>query len=200
MKLVKIAVATIILALVWTAAFAQTPNQEPSLNARQPEGNRFAPDQGPDAPPSPERREQIRKKIEALRVWRMTEALDLDEKTAAKFLPAISALSNKRNELTRENLETMRELRIYLKADRPEEKKIRSALDRLENIHHELTNIRDKENNAAKDHLSIEQQAKFIIFQQEFQREISDMLAGARGGQELKPGQRYNPDGPRRPR
>lgn len=200
MKIVKIAIATIILALVWTAAFAQTPSQEPPPNARQPEGNRFAPDQGPDAPPSPERREQIRKKIEALRVWRMTEVLDLDEKTAAKFLPAISALSHKRNELTRDNLETMRELRIYLKADKPDEIKIRSALDRLENIHHELTNIREKENNAAKDHLSIEQQAKYIIFQQEFQREISDMLAGARGGQELKPGQRYNPDGPRRPR
>lgn len=196
MKIFNIAIAIIILVLVWTAAFAQTRFQEPPGNVGQQGESRFAPDQGPGAPPSPERREQVRKKIEAIRVWRMTEELDLDEKTAAKFLPAISALSHQRNELARENLETMRELRIYLRSGKPDEKEIRNALDRLEKIHRELTNIREKEISAAKAHLTFEQQAKYIIFQQEFQREISDMIAGARRGEELsRPDRRFNPEG-----
>ncbi|MBS1128688.1 MAG: hypothetical protein H6Q96_1068 [Nitrospirae bacterium] len=42
-------------------------------------------------PPSDEQREEVRKKMEAIKMSRLTEELKLDEKTAAKFIPVICA-------------------------------------------------------------------------------------------------------------
>ena len=49
--------------------------------------------------PSEEQREAVRKKVDAVRIVRLTETLKLDEKTAAAFIPVITALEQKRREL-----------------------------------------------------------------------------------------------------
>lgn len=179
MKLLTLAVA---LAMVSMPAFAQRQMPGPPSDDRQRDAGGIAPDQGRGGPPPAERRDEVRKKIEALRIWRLTEELDLDEKTAAKFLPAIGVISQKRNELMRENMEAQRELRLYLEAARPDEKKIKAALDRLEKNQHELSKLQEKEIEATKDHLTVEQQARYFLFQQDFQREMREMISGARDG------------------
>lgn len=193
MKMIKILILTIALAMTGMPAFAQRqmPGPPPADDRQGNEGE-FAPGQGRGGPPFGERREEIRKKIEAIRIWRLTEELKLDEKTAAKFFPAISGLSQKRNELMRENMEAQRELRLYLEAGKPDRKKIKAALDRLENIHHETAKLTEKEIDITKDHLTVEQQARYYVFQQDFQREMREMISGARGGGQgvRGPGQR----------
>ncbi len=139
------------------------------------------PGPGRGGPPSEEKREELRKKVEAIRIWRLTEVLKLDEKTAAKFFPVLSSLTQRRNELMRENMEAERELRLYLDAGKPDEKKIKAALATLEKNHHEMVKLNEKEIEATKDYLTVEQQARYLIFQHEFEREIREKIAGARG-------------------
>jgi Spy/CpxP family protein refolding chaperone len=182
MKMIKILILTIALAMTGMPAFAQRQMPGPPFDDGQGNEGEFSPGQGRGGPPSKERREEIRKKIEAIRIWRLTEELKLDEKTAAKFFPLLSSLAQRRNELMRENMEAERELRLYLEAGKPDEKKIKAALDRLENIHRETAKLAEKEIDITKAHLTVEQQARYYLFQQDFQREMREMISGARGG------------------
>ena len=56
-----------------------------------------------------------------------------------------------------------------------------SLLEKLEKNRQEMQGLKDQELKGLKDILTIEQQARFLIFQHEFQREMRDMISGARG-------------------
>ncbi len=132
--------------------------------------------------PTEQQREEVRKKMEAIRIARLTEALKLDEKTAAKFIPAITSLDQKRRILLMENQEILREMRALLASPQPDEGKLKAAITRIEKNHHEVLALRNKEFAAIKDHLTVQQQAQYLLFHQEFQREMRGMVEGARGG------------------
>lgn len=156
------------------------------------------------APPSEEKRDEIRKKMEAVRIWRLAEELKLDEKTSAKFLPLLGAIEQRRREIIKQEMEAMQELRGALDSRGMDEKRLKAALDRLEKGQREMAEIRERELKAAKDNLTIEQQARYIIFVQEFQREMLGMINRARdggqnpgGGEGMRGGQgRPGPGGP----
>lgn len=141
---------------------------------------------GPVSRLSAEQREEIRKKIEAVRVWRMTEALKLDEKTAAKFIPVISSIEHRRAELMREQMDAMRDLRQGVASQRPDEKRLKAVIDKIELNHREMMKLREKEMEAAKDYLTIEQQARFLVFLHEFQRDMRRMINRAQGGRGME--------------
>ncbi len=135
---------------------------------------------GPGAPPSADKQEEIRKKIEAVKIWRLTEALKLDAATSAKLSSLVSALDQQRKDTLRDQAQTMKALRQALKTPKPDEQKLKIALDKLQQDRHILDELRDKELNGIKEILTIEQQARFVIFQQEFRHEMLGMIEGAR--------------------
>lgn len=128
-----------------------------------------------DTPPN---REGIREKIEMLKMWKLTKALDLDEKTSAQLFPIINKYDKLRAETELSLREGMNELRISLKEDR--RKRLRNILDKLEHDHHALQSIADEEWTEMKEVLTVEQQAKLVIFKQEFDRDIRKIIAEAR--------------------
>lgn len=145
--------------------------------------------------PTDEQREEIRKKMEAIRIVRLTEELKLDEKTAARFFPLITALDQKRRTLLRENQDILQEVRTIMSAPSPDESRLKAAINRIEKNHHEMMSLRDKEMDAIKRNLTVQQQARYLLFHQEFQREMRGMVEGVRGS---APGRRGMPPGPGR--
>jgi len=145
--------------------------------------------------PSDQQREEVRKKMEAIRIARLTETLKLDEKTAAKFIPAITSLDQKRRTLLMENQEILREMRGVLAAQTPDEGKLKAAIGRIEKNQHEILSLRNKEFTAIRDNLTVEQQARYLLFHQEFQREMRGLVEGATrgGGRGATPGQGRGP-------
>ncbi len=137
---------------------------------------------GPGGGMSEERREEVRKKIEAVRIYRLTEELKLDPQTAAKMAALLGSVEQKRRTIVQEQMGAMRELRDSLRAGSPDERKLKGLLEKLEKNHHEMSEIRDKEMKGLKELLTVEQQARYLVFQQEFMREMRGMIAGARGG------------------
>jgi Spy/CpxP family protein refolding chaperone len=131
---------------------------------------------------SPEKREEVRKKMEAVRIMRLTEALRLDEKTAAKFIPVITALEQRRRELMRDNQENARALREALAFQKPDEKKLKALLEQAARNHQEMMKLREKELDASKENLTTEQQARYVLFQHDFMREMRGMIRALRGG------------------
>jgi Spy/CpxP family protein refolding chaperone len=160
---------------------------------RPRDAGEFSPEPGQGGPPSEERREEVRKKIEAIRIWRLTEELKLDTNTSAKLSSLLSSLDQKRRDTMREQMEAMRDLRSLLKTAKPDEAKIKPLLEKLEKNHHEMQALRNKEFKGLKEILTVEQQARFLVFQQEFQREMRDMISGARGKGPGGPGRRSGP-------
>jgi Spy/CpxP family protein refolding chaperone len=161
-------------------AFAQQQMSGPMADERQRETGEFSPEPGQGGPPSAERREEVRKKIEAVRIWRLIEELKLDAGSSAKLSSLLSSLDQKRRDTRREQMETMRDLRSLLKTAKPDDAKIKALLEKLEKNHHEMQRLKDQELKELKSILTIEQQARFLLFQQEFQREMQGMISGAR--------------------
>lgn len=132
-------------------------------------------------PRSDEKREEIRKKVEAVWVWKVTEALALDEATAAKLLPSVSSLRMKHRELRRQKMHSLQELRVTLQSREPDAKKLRASLNRIEKNRDQRHRLRKEEFRAAKKLLTLEQQARYVLFQREFRREMRGMISRARG-------------------
>jgi Spy/CpxP family protein refolding chaperone len=173
----------IFLALIITAFGAVTP----VLLAQQgPPAGQYDNTMGPENQPgrvnalSEEKREEIRKKIETVRIWRLTEKLKLDTTTSAKLASLLSSFDQQRQGIIREQMATLRELRISLKSLKPDEAKIKTALDKIQKDQHSMQELRDREYGGLKDILTIEQQARFLLFQQEFRREMQSMISNAR--------------------
>ncbi len=142
-----------------------------------------------DRPPSKEQMEKIRKRVETLKMWRLTEALNLDEKTSAQVFPILNRFDKKRYELEESLREGMRELRESLRNKK--EDQLKKIVNKLEQDHKALQSLKQEEWAEMKKVLTIEQQAKFIIFLTEFEREVRKLIAEARE----RRGERFGKDG-----
>ncbi len=129
---------------------------------------------------SPEKQEQIRKKVDTLRIWRLTETLRLDSESSAKLASILSSHDRQRGNLFRERRETMRALRTAVTSKKPDETKLQTLLDQLETNHRSTQELTEMEWKSLQGILNTEQQARFVIFQQDFRRDIQKMISRAR--------------------
>lgn len=184
MKTIIAGILILLLAAARTTAFAQNEPQ-PAQTGRQYDdgiGYETANAPGPGSPMSEKKRDEIRKKIEAVRIWRLTEALKLDGTTSAKLSSLLNSLDQRRQTLQQDQMKAMREMRLALKAPKPDEAKLKSLLEKSQHGFHAMQELREKEMSGLREILTIEQQARFLIFQQEFQREMRGMITGVRRG------------------
>jgi len=98
-------------------------------------------------------------------MWRLTDALNMDEKTSTQIFPLLSKYERKRAEVELSLRSSMKELRESLKEKR--EGNLKNILDKLEENRKTLQRIKEEEWAEIKKILTIEQQARFILFQQE---------------------------------
>jgi len=122
--------------------------------------------------------EKVRKRVETLKMWKLTEALNLDEKTTAVLFPLLNKYDKKRAELENALREGMRELKEGLKDKN--ERRLAAALDKLEQNNKGMQKLKEEEWAELKKALTVEQQAKLVIFQQDFNREMKKMIAQAK--------------------
>jgi len=133
------------------------------------------------SPPLKKKREEIRARVEAIRIYRLTGALKLDEKTSAQLASLLGTIDLQRRKLMDQNMDAMKELRSTLKSPHPSESKLKPILERLEKNHHEMADLKDKELKGLKDILTVEQRARYVVFQRDFMREIRSLITSARG-------------------
>ncbi len=179
---VKIGLMAALLTVVTMPAFGQ---QRPAVT--QPGGqcndvtgvvNSGQPGRGPM---SEEKREEVRKKIDAVRIWRLTETLKLDANTSAKLSSLLSSVDHRRREIFREQAGTINALRFVVRAPKPDQAKIKASLEKLDKNRLDLQELTNSEINGLKNILTIEQQAQYVVFQHEFMREMRGMIGGAHG-------------------
>jgi len=131
-----------------------------------------------DDPPKKERHEKIRERIETLRMWRLTKVLDLDEATASRLFPLLNRYDKKRFWIERDVRKDMNALRRALEGRNMDE--LQEILQRLEDRHNELQRLNDEERAELKKILTPEQQARYVLFQYKFKRDMRRMIEKAK--------------------
>ncbi|MEO0137762.1 MAG: Spy/CpxP family protein refolding chaperone [candidate division WOR-3 bacterium] len=124
--------------------------------------------------------------IEKVRIYKLTEELDLTEEQMTKLFPKLKAMRKDEQEFYRQRGTLIKELKNLLdeKADEGEILKILNKLQELQKKRHE-TQLKEFEE--IRQILTPIQQAKFIIFQEEFEREIRELIREVRRRRDLSP-------------
>jgi hypothetical protein len=133
-----------------------------------------------EPPPTFEKREEVRKRIQLIRMWKLTEELDLTEETGAKLFPILHKYDEKRMELHKERHTIMNELRKALENVATTDEVIEAVMEKLNENTLAASDLIRRQREELKGILSLRQQAKFVLFQREFHREIRKIISEAR--------------------
>lgn len=130
-------------------------------------------------PPSKEQREKLRKRVETLKMWRLTKTLDLNEESASRLFPLINKYDKKRFAVMQKMRKDMRKLRKTV--DTLSESELSIIIERLKGNHRRLQEISHEEIQKLSDMLTTREMAKFIIFKHDFNREMKKIITKVRG-------------------
>jgi|UniRef100_A0A7V3VUQ3 Spy/CpxP family protein refolding chaperone len=131
-------------------------------------------------------RKDPREIIERVRIYKLTEALDLSEEQAAKLFPHLKEMRKNEQEFQRQRMELLKDLKDLLnrKAD---ESEIIKVLNRYQELQKKRMESQINEIEGIKKILTPEQQAKFLIFQEEFEQEIRELIKEVRSRHRFQP-------------
>ncbi len=113
--------------------------------------------------------------FEALKLWKLTQALDLTEDEAAKLFPLLKRYSRERHQLLREYRQALRELHKLLREDAPEDR-LREKISEVESYIKRMDQLRQREWEQVKGILSVEKQARYLLFLDRFYRDFWRIL------------------------
>ncbi|MFQ6082441.1 MAG: Spy/CpxP family protein refolding chaperone [Candidatus Aminicenantia bacterium] len=130
--------------------------------------------------PRKKEEEEIRRHIETLRMWEMTRALDLNEQQVAKIFPALNRVEKEKAELHRQISQAIKELKELLDLEKPDLAQVKARLNEIKELR-ELIQEKDREvEKVLEKNLSVEQQAKFVLFSVRFMQGLREKLDRAR--------------------
>src|SRR5574337_756269 len=141
-----------------------------------------------------------RRLIETIKIWKMTEALNLDEGQAAKLFPKLVQLEASRREFYRRQRVLHNELAELLKQRPLQDEEIKARLDQLDRVEIDFRGREQAIKGGLRSILSPEQQARFALFEDRFDSEmrrvIQDLQQRRRA---LPPGSGQGAEPPRPP-
>lgn len=129
-------------------------------------------------PPSGEQLEKLRKRVETLKMWKLTKSLDLNEETASKLFPLIKEYDKKRLSVEIDMRKDIKKLRKTINT--ASEAELRDIIKKLKYHHKKLQEINDEEMGKLSDILTYREMARFIIFKQDFDREMRNIISEVR--------------------
>ena len=113
--------------------------------------------------------------IEKVRIYRLTRELDLTTEQAIELFPKLDELQKIDREFRTQQQEIIEDLREFLDDNAPD-KEILKSLGRYEDIFRERLERQINKMREIRKLLTPSQQARYIIFQDEFEHEIRDMI------------------------
>ncbi|MCB2200405.1 hypothetical protein KQI63_13440 [bacterium] len=137
------------------------------------------PTPNPDVPdPQWMRRERINERIEAMRIWKLTEALSLDADRAVVFFPRYKVYLATMDSLEMKRMDILQAISVGVEAD--------SSMDykaKVSEIQRTSRAILDQQEAFLKqnsDVLSEKEQAAFIMFEHRFHQRLRDIVRDLR--------------------
>jgi hypothetical protein len=126
------------------------------------------------------RQPAVRANVALLMLMRMAQALDLTEEQIAKILPVMNQKEREKQLLQDELLKKMRELRVLVENASADEQSLEEMVGTIRDLEGQLREKEVEFNTVIEASLSPLQKAKYILFAQDFYRELRDTLNDAR--------------------
>jgi len=136
------------------------------------------------------RRERIRERIKTIKIWKLTEDLNLSEKQSEQFFPVYNKFQIEREEIENRRQEIFMELNNLTLKENPSEEEINSLLDRLDDIDREMNTKRVEFRKKLANILTTRQIGRLYVFEVLFRRQIQEIIRDARMGMKNKMQQR----------
>jgi hypothetical protein len=127
---------------------------------------------------------RVRENVSTFLMLRMTQVLDLTEEQAVKIFPKINQTEKRRNQLNRELGQQIRKLRLVLRDENPDEQEINELYLGIKESKNQLELVNKEFEEFMENNLDLYQRAKYIIFVQDFYRELRERLDKARKQQQ----------------
>jgi len=129
--------------------------------------------------------------IEDLRIVRLTKELNLTDQQLAKLLPRMREMQAARQEFQQKRVGLIKDMDDQLNG-MASEKDLQAKLSEMDKLENDFQSKERESRKVMLGQLSVEQQARFFVFQEKFEREIRELIRGVRGGQQpgmgLQPG------------
>jgi len=129
-----------------------------------------------------ERREELRKKVEGIWQQKLAEKLNLTDEEKAKVFPLLQQYNERQRALRQENRHLVRDLEDMIKAN-AKEKDLEKTIKALQENERKLLQTREEGFHKLARILPVDKQARYIVFQAEFRREIHRLIQKARHGE-----------------
>lgn len=124
--------------------------------------------------------------IEKVKIWRITQELDLTTEQAEKFFPRLNELHKIEKEFHDKRMHVLAQLEDLLAKNAAEEE-IMKVMNRYDDVYREKSENEIQKLEAMWQVLTPVQRAKYVIFEEEFIREIRDMIREIKKHQLNKP-------------
>ena len=118
--------------------------------------------------------------INTLYLLRMVQVLDLTEEQTAKIFPMVNRVEKNKREMNRTIGLLMRELRAVLRQKDAKEEELSRIMGELRDLRTQVKNREEELQEFMEKNLTIHQQAKYLIFIQDFLRDLREKLNKAR--------------------
>lgn len=119
---------------------------------------------------------KIRENIETLRMWRLLEILDLSSEQSTQFLPILKEFQDAKRDFRNSRRELLEELESALQSEKTDEKRLRENLAGLDDARKEFQLELEKFLNRSREILTVEQQAKLMLFEERFERRLKESI------------------------
>jgi hypothetical protein len=137
------------------------------------------PPQGEERQMSQERREELRKRVELIWQQKLTEKLSLTEEEKAKVFPLLRQYEEKRRARRQENRHLVRELEQMIE-NKATERELKKTIRALEENDNKLREEKEEGFHELAKILPVDKQARYIVFQEQFRREMHRLIQRAR--------------------
>lgn len=124
-----------------------------------------------------DKRDKVRQRIRALRAWKLTEALDLDEDTAAKLFPIINGFDEKIEKVMKRHRKLKKKLKKALEDG--DSAALDKLIDQAVKQQRSLWNLQEKRFEAVRKVLTSEQAAKIFVVLPQIDRKIQKEIRRA---------------------
>jgi hypothetical protein len=123
--------------------------------------------------------------IDAYRVWRLTDVLDLSEDEMPVFFSRIRNIGEAEAEHRKAERDAVKQIETLIDSGAGEAE-LREALDEYEEMRQAHWNDIQKLREDAASMLTLEQRCKYAVFEEEFRSEIRKMIEDVRGSRGIE--------------
>ncbi|MCD6161117.1 MAG: hypothetical protein J7K40_01740 [candidate division Zixibacteria bacterium] len=134
------------------------------------------PDEFFDGPVKGPGHERIRERIKTIKIWKLTEELNLTEEQAENFFPAYQKHQGEREGINAERKELLKQLDGQTKKENADDKEIIRLLDQLENLNRQMNEKRIEFRRKLEGILTTRQLGQLVIFELRFQHQIREII------------------------